>query len=84
MDLPQLRQDVVGRVLEEIGVDAEGLRPLDRRYLEMLRRRGRPIGVARLAAMIGASRHVLREIVEPFLLRRGLITFTPRGRALAG
>jgi len=51
--------------------------------IETLRRRGRPIGVARLAARIGASCQGIRQIVEPFLLRRGLITFTSRGRALA-
>ena len=37
-----------------------------------------------LAARLGATRSTVQRVYEPFLLRRGLVRLTPRGRCLGG
>jgi len=74
---------VVGAVLARLGVDAGGLTERDRRYLGALRSaRSGAASLGSLAARLGLTRSVVTEVVEPFLLRRGLIELTPRGRVL--
>lgn len=68
--------------LLELGIDAEGLDMLDRRMLTMIVEnfRGGPVGVEALAASLGEPRDTLEGVVEPFLLQRGFVLRTPRGR----
>ncbi|MBI3466311.1 MAG: Holliday junction branch migration DNA helicase RuvB [Planctomycetes bacterium] len=64
------------------GVDAEGLDAQDRRYLETLIRvfGGGPAGVDAVAHTMNTAIDTLRDEVEPYLLRRGFVVRTPRGR----
>ncbi len=73
---------IVERTLDKLGIDELGLDRIDRRYLEILRSRGsgRPISLARLAAMLGMDAEALRRLHEPYLFRLGLIATTPAGR----
>ncbi|WP_276572707.1 Holliday junction branch migration DNA helicase RuvB [Nannocystis pusilla] len=68
--------------LLELGIDSEGLDALDRRLLTMIVEnfRGGPVGVDALAASLGEPRDTLESVVEPFLLQRGFLLRTPRGR----
>jgi Holliday junction DNA helicase RuvB len=68
--------------LEVYQVDTRGLDRLDRAILEVLVRRyaGRPVGLSTLAAAVGEEGDTIETVVEPFLLREGLISRTPRGR----
>jgi len=68
--------------LLELGIDSEGLDMLDRRLLTMIVEnfRGGPVGVDALAASLGEPRDTLESVVEPFLLQRGFLLRTPRGR----
>lgn len=70
--------------LELEGVDANGLDELDRKYLRTLARtyRGGPVGLETLAATIGEDSDTLEDLVEPFLLRSGLLARTRQGRRL--
>ena len=70
--------------LELEGVDAHGLDELDRKYLRTLARtyRGGPVGLETLAATIGEDADTLEDLVEPFLLRSGLLARTRQGRRL--
>ena len=70
--------------LELEGVDATGLDELDRKYLRALARtyRGGPVGLETLAATLGEDADTLEDLVEPFLLRRGLLARTRQGRRL--
>lgn len=63
-------------------VDDAGLDRLDRRVLEAVVRRfaGGPVGLATLSTSVGEEPETIEEVVEPFLLQRGLVTRTPRGR----
>jgi Holliday junction DNA helicase RuvB len=68
--------------LEVYEVDALGLDRLDRAVLKALAERfaGHPVGLTTLAASVGEETETIETVVEPFLLREGLILRTPRGR----
>ncbi|HVQ88318.1 MAG TPA: Holliday junction branch migration DNA helicase RuvB [Actinomycetes bacterium] len=68
--------------LEVYEVDAIGLDRLDRGVLEVLVKRfgGGPVGLGTLAVAVGEERETVEEVAEPFLVRRGLLARTPRGR----
>ncbi|MDR2453818.1 MAG: Holliday junction branch migration DNA helicase RuvB [Bifidobacteriaceae bacterium] len=68
--------------LEIYQVDQRGLDRLDRAILEALAKRfgGQPVGLSTLAAAVGEEGETIETVVEPYLLREGLIARTPRGR----
>lgn len=63
-------------------VDARGLDRLDRAVLHTLitRFNGGPVGVRTLAVTVGEEAETVEAVVEPFLVRAGLIARTQRGR----
>lgn len=65
-------------------VDSRGLDRLDRAYLEALGKRfnGGPVGLSSLAVSIGEDQETIETVVEPFLIREGLITRSSRGRII--
>jgi Holliday junction DNA helicase RuvB len=65
------------RLLE---IDPDGLGAEDRRILEVLVARGRPMGLQTLAAMTGIDEATIRYFHEPYLLRKGYVIRTARGR----
>jgi Holliday junction DNA helicase RuvB len=73
---------IAAATLRRLGIDHRGLGPLDRAYMGVLRERGpdRPIGLARLAAILGRPPRVLERLHEPYIFRLGLATTTPCGR----
>lgn len=87
-DYAQVRAD--GRITEEVArdalavfeVDAEGLDKVDKAILDALveRFRGRPVGLSTLAIAVGEEPDTVEDVYEPYLLRRGFIQRTPRGR----
>lgn len=83
----ELDQAFVSRILEQLGIDARGLDPMDRRYLDVLINTfsGGPVGVETLAVSLGEEKETLSDVYEPYLIQQGLLKRTPRGRvALAG
>jgi Holliday junction DNA helicase RuvB len=77
--------EVAARALELLEVDALGLDPMDRRYLEALvvKYRGGPVGLNTLAMTVGEEEDTLEDVYEPFLLQQGFLERTPRGRVAA-
>ena len=71
----------VAGTLDRMGIDGRGLAPLDRRYVQILRSRRHPIGLAQLARLLGIDARTLEREHEPYLIHLGLVTITPRGRA---
>ena len=76
--------EAVHGALELYEVDRYGLDRLDRAVLEAIGRRfgGGPVGLSTLAASIGEEAETIESVVEPYLVREGLIGRTPRGRVL--
>jgi len=67
-------------------VDLIGLDRLDRTLLEILIKKfnGGPVGLTTLAMSMGEEAETLESLAEPFLLRKGLLARTPRGRMATG
>ncbi|OOB91994.1 Holliday junction branch migration DNA helicase RuvB [Rathayibacter sp. VKM Ac-2630] len=78
------RADVtaVRAALDLYDVDALGLDRLDRAVMEIVLTRfdGGPVGLNTLAVSVGEEAETVEAVVEPFLVRIGLLTRTPRGR----
>jgi Holliday junction DNA helicase RuvB len=72
------------RALVELEVDAAGLDGMDRRYLTTIAENygGGPVGVDTIAAALSEPRDAIEEIIEPFLIQKGFLQRTPRGRLL--
>src|SRR5436189_2332214 len=72
------------RALLELEVDAAGLDAMDRRYLTTIAENygGGPVGVETIAAALSEPRDAIEEIIEPFLIQKGFVQRTPRGRLL--
>jgi Holliday junction DNA helicase RuvB len=77
-------QDIAERTFELLGVDEQGLNETDRRYLDILggRFKGKAVGKNQLASILGEDIDTLEEEIEPWLLQKGFIEITPRGRIL--
>jgi Holliday junction DNA helicase RuvB len=75
----------VSEALELYDVDPLGLDRLDRAVLEaiLVRFDGGPVGLSTLAVSVGEEAETIESVVEPFLVRIGMITRTPRGRVAA-
>jgi Holliday junction DNA helicase RuvB len=75
--------EVAGEALDLLQVDDEGLDRLDREILLAICDKfgGGPVGLSTLAVAVGEERDTIEDVYEPYLLQRGLIERTPRGRA---
>jgi holliday junction DNA helicase RuvB len=69
--------------LDLLEVDQEGLDRLDREILRTICEKfaGGPVGLSTLAVAVGEEQDTIEDVYEPYLLQRGLIERTPRGRA---
>ena len=72
------------RALARLEVDGRGLDALDHRYLRCIAVNygGGPVGVETIAAALSEPRDAIEEIIEPFLIQKGFIQRTPRGRVI--
>ena len=89
-DFAQVRADglitrqVADEALSRLEVDKLGLDALDRRMLRSIIEfyNGGPVGLETLAATINEEAVTLEDVYEPYLLQRGFLTRTPRGRCV--
>ncbi len=70
------------QALKMLEVDAHGFDELDRRLLLTIIEKydGGPVGLNTLAASLAEEQDALEEVYEPFLIQRGFLDRTPRGR----
>ncbi|MBT5050218.1 MAG: Holliday junction branch migration DNA helicase RuvB [Rhodospirillaceae bacterium] len=75
---------IADAALTRLEVDALGLDAMDRRYLRCIAENygGGPVGVETLAAALSEERDAIEEVIEPFLIQKGLVQRTSRGRLL--
>ena len=68
--------------LTQLEVDNEGLDQTDRKLLTTMIESysGGPVGIKTLAANIGEDTDTIESVYEPYLLQKGFIVRTPRGR----
>jgi Holliday junction DNA helicase RuvB len=70
--------------LTRLDVDPIGLDALDLRYLNTIALSfgGGPVGIETIAAAVAEPRDAIEDIVEPYLIQKGFVQRTPRGRLL--
>ena len=69
--------------LELLGVDPIGLDQLDTRYLKaLIENFSGTAGLETMSAAVGEESSTLEDVVEPFLIQRGFIKKTNRGRTV--
>lgn len=75
---------IAKEALELFQVDEEGLDRIDREILTVIMRNfdGGPVGLTTLAVAIGEEPETIEDVYEPYLLQRGFLKRTPRGRVL--
>lgn len=75
----------VDEALGRLDVDQAGLDSMDRRYLSCIAHNygGGPVGVDTLAAALSEQRDMIEDVIEPYLIQKGLLQRTPRGRMLS-
>jgi Holliday junction DNA helicase RuvB len=79
-----LTQEMADAALAMLDIDHLGLDAVDRRFMNALATTfsGGPAGLQALAAATSEELGTLEEVVEPYLLRQGLVARTSRGRVL--
>jgi len=80
-----ITEDIVNAALLLEGVDEKGLTDLDRRYLKTVIDfyDGGPVGIEAIAATLQEETDTLVDVVEPYLLKTGMILRTSSGRRAA-
>lgn len=80
----QMSAEIVVKALKMLQIDDRGLDETDKRILELMihHYKGKPVGIASIAAMIGEEVDTIEEVHEPYLMMQGLLQRTPRGRML--
>ena len=78
----KMDRQTVSAALDLEGVDEKGLTVLDRRYLETVIEfyKGGPVGIEAVAATLQEETDTLVDVVEPYLLKIGMIMRTSSGR----
>ena len=80
LDKPAIDATTADEGLQRLRIDHLGLEEVDRRLLRALTDRGDAVGLKTLAAMIDEAEDTLEDVLEPHLIRQGLLARTPRGR----
>jgi len=81
----RIDQAAAARALIRLDIDEDGLDGLDRRYLHALVHTyaGGPVGADTLAAALSEARDAVEDVIEPYLMQKGYVARTPRGRVAA-
>ena len=76
--------EISKRALDMLNVDAHGFDMMDRKVLLAIIQKfdGGPVGVESIAAAIGEERGTIEDVIEPFLIQKGFMMRTPRGRVV--
>ncbi|MBY0309726.1 Holliday junction branch migration DNA helicase RuvB [Patescibacteria group bacterium] len=77
-----LSSDIVARTFALLEVDTLGLGAPDRAVLDAIINKfgGGPVGLNTIAAATGEEQSTIEDVIEPYLIRQGLLERTPRGR----
>jgi Holliday junction DNA helicase RuvB len=81
----EITKEIADLALKKLFVDHEGLDEMDRKYLNCIieNYKGGPVGIETIAAALSEEIDTLDEIIEPYLLQKGFLQRTPRGRIIS-
>jgi Holliday junction DNA helicase RuvB len=75
-------RDVAVVMFGELGIDKTGLTSTDVSMLKMMYELNEPIGLDNMAVRLNESQKVIAETIEPYLIQRGLILRSSKGRKI--
>jgi Holliday junction DNA helicase RuvB len=77
-----ITREVADHALLQMEVDREGLDVMDRKILRVILEKfqGGPVGVETISASVSEERDTIEDVYVPFLIQRGFLKRTPRGR----
>lgn len=77
---------IAEKTLNMLGIDHRGLDEMDRSILSCLIDKfgGAPVGLSTLGAALGEEVNTIEEVYEPYLIKEGFLTRTPKGRLATG
>ncbi|MBQ7733233.1 MAG: Holliday junction branch migration DNA helicase RuvB [Synergistaceae bacterium] len=78
----EVDEDIAVRAMDMLDIDSEGLDEGDRKILRTIIDlfNGGPVGLGTIAAALNEDAQTIEDIYEPYLIQKGLIERTPRGR----
>ncbi|MBE6379465.1 MAG: Holliday junction branch migration DNA helicase RuvB [Lentisphaerae bacterium] len=78
----QITAQVAAKAVNMLKIDPDGLDDIDNRILEAIicNFNGGPVGVKNISVTVGEEEGTLEEVYEPFLIQKGYLVRTPRGR----
>lgn len=81
----RIEPDITQKALTALGVDPMGLESLDREILQTIieRFKGGPVGIDTIAASLGEERITIEDVYEPYLIQKGFLHRTPKGRVVS-
>jgi len=77
-----INQKIANKALEKIGIDNQGLDEMDKKILTAIIKNfgGGPVGLDTIGVAISENPHTVEEVYEPFLIQKGYLQRTSRGR----
>lgn len=73
----------VDEVFDSQGIDSRGLDNYDRMYLLVLQKaKGNALGLKGISSMTGIAIDTIENSIEPYLIRKGYVIRTPKGRII--
>lgn len=77
-----ITKEISDKGLNALDIDKEGLDFMDREILLTIinKFQGGPVGIDTLSVAIGEEKDTIEDVYEPYLIQRGFLTRTPRGR----
>lgn len=78
----ELDKNIIERTFALLEIDTLGLGSPDRAVLDIIINKfnGGPVGLNTIAAATGEEQATIEDVIEPYLIRQGLLERTPRGR----
>jgi len=77
-----INTEIVKKGFELLNIDSEGLDELDRKILLTIIKNfeGGPVGIKTISSAINEEKDTLMDVYEPYLIRKGFLKITNRGR----
>ncbi|SHI67573.1 Holliday junction DNA helicase subunit RuvB [Dethiosulfatibacter aminovorans DSM 17477] len=74
--------DISNKALDMLEIDSQGFDNIDRKLLKTIIDfyNGGPVGLDTIAASIGEESITIEDVCEPYLMQKGFLSRTPRGR----
>ncbi len=78
----KINKHIADMTLDALEVDKSGLDDMDKRILKTIieKYKGGPVGLNTLSAAVGEESGTIEEVYEPFLIQKGFLQITPKGR----